>query len=92
MEDGEDSPGRLSEQEEIVDLRSIPSRPFALLRLGLFKHWEYATLPPARGSGAGKDSRFLAETIARSRSGVEGLCLGALCDRSFAFADSVAAM
>jgi hypothetical protein len=43
------------------------------------------------GSGTGKDRRFLAEPDI-SLSGVEALCLGALCDRILALADAVAVM
>lgn len=91
VDDGETSPPKLSLQnEDTFDLCSSPSRPTALLKLGLLRLCEYPPYPYA--SGTGKESRFFTEPVPRSRSGVAGLCLGALCDRARALADSVAAM
>lgn len=103
MDDGDTttSPPTLSaHDDETVDRCSDENRPAALLKLGLRRLAAYSA---AALSCAGNDSRFFAPLAAaaapadpppppRSRSGVAGRCRGALCDRTRAFADSVAAM
>ena len=86
VEDGDTSPAMLSvHQDDRFDCCSTIPFPCTLLKLGLL------SLSPPHPSGTGNDSRFLA-VPGLSLSGVDGLCFGALCDLTRAFADSVAAM
>lgn len=102
MDDGDTTtspPLRLSaHDDDTVDRCSDENRPAALLKLGLRRLCAYSAACPCI-SCAGNDSRFFAPLAAadppplpRSRSGVAGRWRGALCDRTRALADSVAAM
>jgi hypothetical protein len=62
-----------------------------LLRLGLLRGTAELAIELASVATAGNESLFFTE-LKRSFSGVPGRCLGALCERILALADSVAVM